>query len=176
MFFTQIASIIGFIVVLFVLYRVLISQKDATIELLKERITGLKEKLETARTCSPEILTKKLSERVRILTEELGCLSKDSEENHHLVQEKKKKLHITQSELEILKDKLEYAQEIASEFFCPYCNAPMETRVYSDESVEDEEGRSIDIDHEYISFACGLGFSDGKEVSPCKEERNNVSQ
>ena len=60
-FLTQIASIIAFIVVLFVLYRVLVSQKDATIELLKEENTYLKEQLETAKENTPDKLAKKLS-------------------------------------------------------------------------------------------------------------------
>ena len=60
-FLTQIASIIAFIVVLFVLYRVPVSQKDATIELLKEENTYLKEQLETAKENTPDKLAKKLS-------------------------------------------------------------------------------------------------------------------
>ena len=60
-FLTQIASIIAFIVVLFVLYRVLVSKKDATIELLKEENTYLKEQLETAKENTPDKLAKKLS-------------------------------------------------------------------------------------------------------------------
>ena len=37
-FITQLGSIIAFIVALFVLYSVLVNQKDATIQLLKEKI------------------------------------------------------------------------------------------------------------------------------------------
>lgn len=37
-FITQIASVIAFVGSLFVLYRLLISQKDSVIELLKERL------------------------------------------------------------------------------------------------------------------------------------------
>ena len=39
---TPTASIILFIVALFILYRILVSKKDATIELLKEKMTSLK--------------------------------------------------------------------------------------------------------------------------------------
>ncbi len=45
-FYTQIVSILSFVGSLFVLYRVLIKQKDATIELLKEKVSFLKEQLE----------------------------------------------------------------------------------------------------------------------------------
>lgn len=38
LFYTQLASILAFTVALFVLYRVLVSQKDSTIQLLKEKM------------------------------------------------------------------------------------------------------------------------------------------
>jgi hypothetical protein len=53
-FYTQIGSIVAFISSLFVLYRLLIQQKDATIEVLKEKNTWLQDRLETARLNSPD--------------------------------------------------------------------------------------------------------------------------
>jgi len=52
-FWTQIASIVGFVVTLFVLYRLLVDQKDATIQLQKENISFLKDQLADAKSQSP---------------------------------------------------------------------------------------------------------------------------
>lgn len=48
-FYTQLASIIVYISALFVVYRVLVHQKDATIELLREKNSWLHEQLETSK-------------------------------------------------------------------------------------------------------------------------------
>jgi preprotein translocase subunit SecF len=164
-FITQIASIIGFTVVLFVLYRVLVSQKDATIELLKEKNSHLQEQLIAAREVTPDKLAKKLSERIHVLLEELERLSKDQEKNKLTIQQKEKELQDTQKNLEQLKEQLEEAQEIASEYFCPYCKAPMSVRDYYTETYE-----WGDAEHEFISFECGLTLVDGKENHPCKHK------
>lgn len=66
-FLTQIASIIVFVVALFVLYRVLVEQKDATIQLQKENIAYIKDQLVEAKSQSPEIIVQSLSVRVKPL-------------------------------------------------------------------------------------------------------------
>ena len=53
-----------------------------------------------------------------------------------------------------------------SEFFCPHCKAPMISCECGWESVECN-GRDIDIDHEHVSFECGVEFIDGKEETKC---------
>lgn len=164
-FTTQVISIITFITTLFVLYHILVNQKNATIQLLKEKNAYLQDQLVMATENTPDKLAKKLSERVQILIEELERLSKDQEKNRQTILQKEADLHIAQENLEQLKEQLEEAQEIASEYFCPYCKAPMATREYHDESTE-----WGDIDHECISFECGLTFSDGKEAYPCKNK------
>ena len=60
-FFTQIASIAGFIVALFVLYRVLVSAKDATIEMLKQKISLNEQKLDELSNQDPDILLQRYS-------------------------------------------------------------------------------------------------------------------
>lgn len=55
-FWTQIASIVGFVVALFALYRLLVDQKDATIQLQKENIAFLKDQLAEAKLQSPDVL------------------------------------------------------------------------------------------------------------------------
>ena len=55
-FWTQIASITGFVVALFALYRLLVDQKEATIQLQKENIVFLKDQLADAKLQSPDVL------------------------------------------------------------------------------------------------------------------------
>ncbi len=162
-FITQLSSIIVFIVALFVLYRVLVSQKDATIELLKEKNTFLNEQLNEAKERTPDKLAKKLSERIHILTAELDRLSKDKEKNKKIIEEKELKLKDARNELDILKEQIEEAQEIADEFLCPFCKARMVEHAYS---YEDYHG--IDIDHELITYECGYTIVDGKDEAPCQ--------
>ncbi|MGX5218878.1 hypothetical protein ACVTMO_09515 [Pseudomonas segetis] len=69
LFYTQVGSILAFIVALFVLYRLLISQKDATIELLKEKANFFESQLSLTEKQKPDALAKSLSERVDTLTQ-----------------------------------------------------------------------------------------------------------
>ena len=167
-FITQIASIVSFVVVLFVLYRVLVSQKDATIELLKEKNNFLQDKLNITEKNTPDKLAKNLSQRINILHEEMERLSIDQEKNKDIIKQKEKELQSTQEDLERLEEQLEEIQDIASEYFCPHCKARMEVREYHTESYE-----YGDIDHEFISFKCGYEIVDGKENSPCKYKKES---
>ena len=161
-FLTQITSILLFVITLFALYRVLVSNKDATIQLLKEKGIYLNEQITILRESSPDKLAKNLSERVQMLTQELDRLSVDRHKNIQTIHKKEEDLKNTQKDLSLFKEQLAEAQEIASEYFCPYCKSPMEVREYHDESQE--EG---DINHEYISFVCGYTLIDGKEDISC---------
>jgi len=69
-FWTQVASIIAFVVALFVLYRLLVEQKDATIYLQKENIAYLKDQLTDAKLQSPDVLAQSLSSRVELYKDE----------------------------------------------------------------------------------------------------------
>ena len=166
-FITQLGSIIAFILALFVLYRVLVNQKDATIQLLKEQNTYLREQLKEAKEKTPDKLAKNLSERIHILTNELERLSQDREKNKILIEDKEAELHDAQNQLDVLKGQLEEAQEIAEEFLCPYCKARMVEHAYS---YEDYHG--ADIDHELIVYDCGYTIIDGKDESPCKNKES----
>lgn len=90
LFYTQVASIVAFIVALFVLYRLLVSQKDATIQLLKEKDDFLSQQLSHAEKQKPDALAKSLSERVDGLNNEIERLSKDKKSNQSLITEKER--------------------------------------------------------------------------------------
>jgi len=169
---TQISTILLYVATLFGLYRLLVSQKDATIEALKEQINLLKEQLDAAKAESPSVLAERLSKRVKLFEEELLRLSNDQDRNEELIEEKEQELILARRELDSFGEELEEAREALSEYHCPFCDALLSTKEYHRESVE-YKGRELDIEHEIISYECGLTIHDGKEVSPCSN-RNPV--
>jgi hypothetical protein len=168
LFYTQLGSIVAFIVALFVLYRVLVSQKDATIQLLKEKAGFLEQKLSHAEKQKPDALAKSLSERVDSLNQEIERLSRDKDTNQSTIAKKECELDLIKREADDLSRQISNARELMSEYFCPHCKAPMAERSYHSESVE-YNGRDVDIDHEYVVFECGLTLHDGTESNSCKK-------
>lgn len=167
LFYTQLGSIIVFVGSLFVLYRVLVSQKDATIESLREKNSLLEHKLAEAAQSKPDALARSLSERVNHLNQEIERLSKDKDANRDLIAEKEQELESVKEETEELSQQIKAAHELMGEFFCPHCKAPMAEREIHSELVE-YEGRELDVDHEYIAYECGLSMIDGKISRPCR--------
>jgi hypothetical protein len=112
-FFTQIASIITFIVSLFVIYHLLVSQKDATIQLLKEKISDLDGKLAEARDSSPDNLSERLSKRIQIYEAELARLKEDKNSDKYWIDKIEERLKIAREEsikLEAVNKKIENIQ------------------------------------------------------------------
>lgn len=169
-FWTQIASLLVFIISLFVLYRILVSTKDATIELLREKILNLEKKLEDAQTQGPDVLAEKLSRRVTILSQELERLSRDQDKNKTEIAQREEKLREAKEQLASLKEQMERARELLDEYLCPNCKSPMITRDCREEYF-DYDGRDISIDHEFVEYECGFAMADGKELRPCKGKR-----
>jgi len=162
----QIFSLISFIGAVFVLYRVLVAIKEATIQSLKEEISLLNNQLTEARNSSPDVLTERLAGRIKHLSDELVRLASDQDENDIAIKEKEKQMNEVQEELATLQEQMERAQDLMSEFFCPYCKAPMTSRLNHIEIIE-YEGRDADIEHELILYECGLVVEDGHERHPC---------
>lgn len=167
LFYTQVGSILAFIAALFVLYKVLVSQKDATIQLLKEKALFLEDQLSHAEKQKPDALARSLSERVDSLNQEIERLSSDKEKNQSLISQKEKELESVKEEADELSRQISNAHELMSEYFCPHCKSPMAERTFHSEIVE-YQGRDHDIDHEYVAFECGLTLHDGEESSSCK--------
>ena len=166
-FAAQLAAVLAFIASLFVLYRLIVKQKDATIEVLKERITSLLEQVETVRATGPDILAKQLSERVKLLSDELYRLSCDSESNQIQICEKEEQLKKTRKEFAKLADELKRAQLIANENLCPHCASPLIRREFHPDVFEDENGREIDFEHDYREYVCGYSSMDGRPKGVC---------
>nr|MDP2192034.1 hypothetical protein [Rhodoferax sp.] len=166
-FWTQIASIIGFVVALFILYRLLVEQKDATIQLQKENIAYLKDQLTEAKSQSPDVLAQKLASRVKLFEDEVKRLDEDKTSTQEQIKAKEAELSRAREEAEELTKKVLHARELLSDFLCPHCGAPLAERAYHSESVE-YQGREIDVDHEYTAFECGYEIIDGEIKGKCK--------
>lgn len=97
--FTQLATIITFITTLFILYRVYIEQKDATIknkdaviELLKEKNLWLEKQLAIAKEFSPDALLQQLDLRIKVYAEETERLSKDKNTSDERLKKREEQL------------------------------------------------------------------------------------
>ena len=167
-FWTQIISIIGFVVVLFLLYRVLVQQKDATIQLQKENITFLKDKLSHAENQTPDVLARSLADRARLLEEELKRLKEEDTSTSEQIAVKENELAQAREEAEDLTKQIIHARELLKDFLCPHCGAPLIERAYHTELTE-YEGHEIDVDHDWSVYECGLELVDGAERHPCED-------
>jgi chromosome segregation ATPase len=166
-FWTQIASFVGFVVALFILYRLLVDQKDATIQLQKENIAFLKDRLADAKIQSPDVLAQSLAGRVKLFEEELKRLIQDKTATEEQVAAKEAELARARGEAEALTKKVLQARDLLHDYLCPHCSAPLAERAYHSEMVE-YQGRELDVDHDWSSFECGLEIVDGLEKHPCK--------
>ena len=167
-FYTQIGSILGFIVALFILYRLLVTLKDATIEQLKERADYFEKQLLHAERQGPDALASSLHARVTQLTDELERLAKDKQNNQAVISEREVELTQVKREAGDLWRQIDTARELMSEYFCPSCQAPMAERLLHSESDEVGDFREVDIDHEYVTYECGAVFLDDEEERPCR--------
>lgn len=167
LFWTQIASILGFVGVLFGLYRSLSEQKDATIQLLRETIATMKDQLAEARRTTPDVLAQTLSSRAKLLEAELERLSKDQNTSQEQIRKTEEELLVARQQIEKLATQVETAQELLEDFSCPHCGSPLVTRECFSELVE-YKGRELDVDHEYTEFECGYAIRDGKAEGECR--------
>ena len=166
LFFTQVASIILFVSSLFVLYRLLVKQKDATIELLRERLNWVDQQLQIAKENSPDILVKTLSERGKILEEEVKRLALDRETNQAEIQEKEEEIeHIRKVAIEIK----EVMQEIKRRYdelkkkidVCPYCESSL---------IELKDVHDANWTGSHRKYDCGYTILDGERVYFCPSD------
>ena len=162
----QIVSILVFLGALFAVYRSLASQKDATIEALREQIELLKLQLGQAQSQTPDIAVELLSKRVKSISDELTRLHQDNQSGAELIQNKERELEIAKFEMSQLRVQIARAEELLSDFSCPQCKAPMISREFHYECIE-YKGRELDVDHEIVLYECGLELVDGKESTAC---------
>ena len=169
-FWTQIVSIVGYVAAAFYLYRLLVEQKDSTVQLQRENIAYLKDQLADARAQSPDVLAQSLRSRVTLFEEELKRLEQDKSSTQDEVAEKEAELKRARLDAEELTKQVIHARQLLQDFVCPHCGALLAEKAYDSESVE-YRGREIDIDHEYVAFECGYSIVDGQVRSPCKNTK-----
>lgn len=105
-FYTQIGSILAFILSLFALYRLLVSSKDATIETLRQQVSSkdatietlrqqvsfLESKIKASEGVTPDILTERFEKRAARLERELEEAEKEKKPLIVEIEELKKKI------------------------------------------------------------------------------------
>lgn len=162
--YTQVASIIGFITALFVLYRVLVQQKDAVIQLLKERIAEKDEQIAKLKDQSPDTLAEALADRIKISQDEITRLRSDGANHAKQIESKESELAEIQAKLGTLSDLIR-----ESDLVCPKCGDPLADRqvktVYG--------GRDGDLEADILinNYKCGYSIADdGKELSRCEHQ------
>lgn len=159
-FYTQITSVIAFIFVVFGVYRLLVQQKDATIEQLKERLAYLETKVKDFEKQSPDVMVESLHRRVEIAKAEILRLKDEGEEYKGQVTGKEEELHGLKFKLEKLAALL-----ADSDLVCPDCGAPLVTRNYYTIYGPGDQ----DADVEYAEYECGYVRDEGNERGnrPC---------
>lgn len=160
-FYTQIASIVMFVLTLFVIYRLLVDQKDSVIQLLKERIADKDEKIHELDLQTPDALATALSSRIEITLKEVGRLKADGDKHNEEIETKERELHALKQKLNSLS-----ALILDSDLVCNKCGAPLNQRATF--SIYGYVGGcEVEADGEYTDYGCGLARRDGVEVSPC---------
>ncbi len=158
-FYTQIGSVVVFLIALFTLYRLLVDQKDAVISVLKERIALLEKQLENAKYDSPDVLATRLANRVELLTKELTHLSADKYTDVSVLKEKSLEMAQLQREVSTLREQLLDAEEKLKEDLCPWCGAELQEYAdYLDETNEIDPARGSDM---YSKYKCGTEYMHG---------------
>lgn len=165
-FYTQIASVIVFILTLFGVYRSLVENKDSVIELLKERIISLSEKIEVLESQTPDALAEALSNRVGRQLSEIERLKEDGEQHREEISLKEVEINEARSRVSQLSELLK-----ESELICPECGAPLSRReIYTIHG--ESSGREVEVDVEYVEYECGLSFNHDGESSPCRNGKS----
>ena len=91
-FYTQIGSVIAFLLTLFVLYRVLVNSKDATIETLRQQIGFLEARVKSLAEKAPDVLLQRFEKRNALLEKELEAAEKEKEPLAAEIEELKRKI------------------------------------------------------------------------------------
>lgn len=161
-FGTQIASIVVFLGALFGIYRALVAQKDAVIQLLNERIKGQEQKIQELESQTPDALATALSSRIETALKEIERLKVDGGKHQEEITGKEEELHG-------LKDRLNELSALIrdSDLVCHQCGSPVVQRVCYP-IYGQVGGREVEADEEYIEYECGLSVRGSETISPCK--------
>lgn len=161
-FGTQIGSIVLFLGALFGIYRTLVAQKDAVIQLLKERITVQEQKIRDLESHTPDALATALSARIEVALKEIERLKEDGGKHQDEIKQKEYNLQRLKWQRDEL---LSVIRE--NDLACHHCGSPLIRRDYCP-ITGFSDGHEVDAVVECIDYECGLSTRDGKEISSCK--------
>jgi hypothetical protein len=88
-FYTQITSLVVFVLALFGIYRLIVEQKDSIIQFLNERIKAQEQKLLELESQTPNSLASARSSRIEMALAEIECLSKDRSKHKDEIEKKR---------------------------------------------------------------------------------------
>ena len=125
-------------------------KRDSAIDLLKERITSLSEKIEMLESQTPDALAKGLSNRVERQLSEISRLREDGEQDQE-------EISFKESEINEARERLFAFSELIKDFdlVFPECGAPL-TRIEFYTISGFSGGREMEADVEYVQYDCGL--------------------
>lgn len=161
-FFTQVASIVVYLLAVFGVYRLIVEQKDSVIQLLKERLADKDATIKELEAQTSDALATTLSSRIEITLKEIARLKADGDKHEEEIETK-------ESELRALRQRLNALSALIadSDLVCKNCGSPLNQRsifpIYGHVG-----GREVEAEGEYTEYECGLAIRDGEEVSPCK--------
>lgn len=97
--YAQIVSILGYVGIVFGLYRLLVAQKDGVIALLREKERQLESKIKELSEQTPDALVSSLSFRVDATLKEIERLKTDGEKYRGEIVEKELSLDLLREQL-----------------------------------------------------------------------------
>jgi uncharacterized small protein (DUF1192 family) len=159
-FYTQIASIVAFIVALFTIYNVLVQAKEAALQVLRERLIHKDEQIASLRAQTSDALVSILNDRIKVTQDEIGRLRADGDSHRSEIKQKEGELQGIQDKLSTLSDLIR-----DSDLVCPECGEPLLRRhVYTIYGGQDGEA-----DVEFVEYQCGLAINEfGEMRSHCR--------
>jgi hypothetical protein len=160
-FYTQLSSIVIFIIALFTIYRLLVEQKDGVIQLLKERLVDKDEQIAALKAQTPDALASALNDRIKVTQDEIGRLKTDGDMHRKEIESKEEELQGIQDKLSSLSDLIR-----ESDLVCPECGEPLMRRhAYTIYGGPDGDSEA---DVEFVEYQCGLSIDGmGVETSRC---------
>lgn len=158
----QAATFILFIVAIFILYRLLVQNKESTIQLLEKRIEDLNDKMSTN---GADILSSNLEKRISVLSNEIKRLNEDENINTVLIKEKEQELISEREMYERLQLILMHAAALSISYFCPECGKPTIEYAEAKAYFKNEENDTF-----LITYNCGYSEINGEKNSKCCSE------
>ena len=159
-FYTQLASILMFVGTVFALYKLLVSQKDATIEALRERIATQQDRMTFE---SSDALNERHSKRISLLSDELTRLSADKETNAELIKVKAEELTGAKEMYERLQTLVMHTSGMSISYFCPVCEEPTLECTEAKQMFSPEKSEYL-----RVVYSCGYSAVNGMKASECR--------